>query len=70
MAEWRNWQTQQTQNLPYFTVREGSSPSSATIKLVRLFLCELQSLKSERIIVIVAHCVKHHWLGPVDPEAL
>lgn len=29
-AEWRNWQTHQTQNLAYFTVREGSSPSSAT----------------------------------------
>ena len=30
MAEWRNWQTHQTQNLAKFTLREGSTPSSAT----------------------------------------
>lgn len=30
MAKWRNWQTQQTQNLPYFTVRVGSTPTFAT----------------------------------------
>ncbi len=30
MAEWRNWQTQQTQNLPFFTERVGSTPTSAT----------------------------------------
>ena len=30
MAEWRNWQTHQTQNLAFFTEREGSTPSSAT----------------------------------------
>lgn len=29
-AEWRNWQPQQTQNLPGFTPRVGSSPTSAT----------------------------------------
>jgi hypothetical protein len=31
VALWRNWQTQQTQNLPGFTSRLGSTPSSATI---------------------------------------
>ena len=31
VALWRNWQTQQTQNLPGFTPRLGSTPSSATI---------------------------------------
>jgi hypothetical protein len=30
LAEWRNWQTHQTQNLAKFTLREGSTPSSAT----------------------------------------
>ena len=30
VAEWRNWQTHQTQNLAFFTGREGSTPSSAT----------------------------------------
>src|SRR5580658_5153295 len=30
VAEWRNWQTHQTQNLAKFTLREGSTPSSAT----------------------------------------
>src|ERR1700761_793426 len=30
VALWRNWQTQQTQNLPGFTSRLGSTPSSAT----------------------------------------
>ena len=29
--EWRNWQTQQTQNLPGITPRVGSTPSSGTI---------------------------------------
>ena len=28
--EWRNWQTQQTQNLPGITPRVGSTPSSGT----------------------------------------
>lgn len=32
-AEWRNWQTHQTQNLAPFTGREGSTPSSATTQL-------------------------------------
>jgi hypothetical protein len=27
LAEWRNWQTQQTQNLPGITPRVGSTPS-------------------------------------------
>ena len=31
VAVWRNWQTQQTQNLPGFTPREGSIPFTATI---------------------------------------
>jgi hypothetical protein len=31
-AEWRNWHTQQTQNLSSFTGHEGSTPSSATKK--------------------------------------
>jgi hypothetical protein len=31
--EWRNWQTQQTQNLPGITPRVGSTPSSGTIQL-------------------------------------
>ena len=30
MAEWRNWQTHQTQNLAFFTERVGSTPTSAT----------------------------------------
>jgi hypothetical protein len=30
VAEWRNWQTQRTQNPSKFTLREGSTPSSAT----------------------------------------
>ena len=32
MAEWRNWQTHQTQNLAKFTLRVGSTPTSATSK--------------------------------------
>ena len=31
LPEWRNWQTQQTQNLPGITPRVGSTPSSGTI---------------------------------------
>ena len=31
VAEWRNWQTHQTQNLAKFTLRVGSTPTSATI---------------------------------------
>jgi hypothetical protein len=30
VAKWRNWQTHQTQNLAYFTVRVGSTPTFAT----------------------------------------
>ena len=30
VAEWRNWQTHQTQNLALFTQRVGSTPTSAT----------------------------------------
>ena len=30
LPEWRNWQTQQTQNLPGITPRVGSTPSSGT----------------------------------------
>src|SRR5580704_1593832 len=30
VAEWRNWQTHWTQNPAKFTLREGSTPSSAT----------------------------------------
>jgi hypothetical protein len=30
VAEWRNWQTHQTQNLAFFTERVGSTPTSAT----------------------------------------
>jgi hypothetical protein len=30
VAEWRNWQTHQTQNLAKFTLRVGSTPTSAT----------------------------------------
>ena len=33
MAEWRNWQTHQTQNLAFFTERVGSTPTSATNKV-------------------------------------
>ena len=33
LPEWRNWQTQQTQNLPGITPRVGSTPSSGTIIL-------------------------------------
>src|ERR1700722_17995840 len=32
VAEWRNWQTHQTQNLAKFTLRVGSTPTSATKK--------------------------------------
>src|SRR5258708_12317877 len=32
VAKWRNWQTHQTQNLAYFTVRVGSTPTFATNK--------------------------------------
>ena len=32
LPEWRNWQTQQTQNLPGITPRVGSTPSSGTKK--------------------------------------
>jgi hypothetical protein len=31
IPEWRNWQTQQTQNLPGITPRVGSTPSSGTL---------------------------------------
>ena len=34
--EWRNWQTQQTQNLPGITPRVGSTPSSGTKFLNKL----------------------------------
>ena len=34
--EWRNWQTQQTQNLPGITPRVGSTPSSGTKILKQL----------------------------------
>ena len=34
MAAWRNWQTQETQNLPGVTPRVGSSPSAATTPTV------------------------------------
>ena len=37
MAEWRNWQTHQTQNLAHFTVRVGSTPTFATMALYRGF---------------------------------
>ncbi len=30
LAEWRNWHTQQTQNLSSFTGHVGSTPTSAT----------------------------------------
>jgi uncharacterized protein YcbK (DUF882 family) len=33
VAEWRNWQTHQTQNLAFFTERVGSTPTSATNKI-------------------------------------
>ena len=33
--EWRNWQTQETQNLPPVTRRVGSIPSSGTTRLAR-----------------------------------
>jgi hypothetical protein len=36
VAEWRNWQTHQTQNLAKFTLREGSTPSSATNQIKSL----------------------------------
>ena len=39
LPEWRNWQTQQTQNLPGITPRVGSTPSSGTIG----FLTHLQT---------------------------
>ena len=33
VAEWRNWQTHQTQNLAKFTLRVGSTPTSATMTI-------------------------------------
>jgi hypothetical protein len=39
VAEWRNWQTHQTQNLAFFTERVGSTPTSATIKMDDLNDC-------------------------------
>ncbi len=33
VAKWRNWQTHQTQNLAHFTVRVGSTPTFATMRL-------------------------------------
>ena len=33
MAKWRNWQTHQTQNLAHFSVRVGSTPTFATIRI-------------------------------------
>ena len=35
VAEWRNWQTHQTQNLAFFTERVGSTPTSATTKKIK-----------------------------------
>jgi hypothetical protein len=37
LPEWRNWQTQQTQNLPGITPRVGSTPSSGTILFTRKY---------------------------------
>src|SRR6185503_21391806 len=36
--EWRNWQTQETQNLPPVTRRVGSTPSSGTNPALRSVL--------------------------------
>ena len=36
LPEWRNWQTQQTQNLPGITPRVGSTPSSGTIRSLHI----------------------------------
>jgi hypothetical protein len=51
LAAWRNWQTQQTQNLPEITLREGSTPFAATIspKLGSTF-------RTETKISLVAAC--------------
>ena len=46
--EWRNWQTQQTQNLPGITPRVGSTPSSGTILFYHLADC-LRCRGDERI---------------------
>ena len=50
LPEWRNWQTQQTQNLPGITPRVGSTPSSGTNLFNSL-------LKDSRL--LLSRCVKH-----------
>jgi hypothetical protein len=45
VAECRNWQTNRTQNPAHFTVRVGSSPTSATIAMkILLFIVVLLAL--------------------------
>jgi hypothetical protein len=48
LPEWRNWQTQQTQNLPGITPRVGSTPSSGTIFLLGNFSTFLPLTPSSR----------------------
>ena len=48
LPEWRNWQTQQTQNLPGITPRVGSTPSSGTKILKRLLDCLSRQVRRVR----------------------
>ena len=41
LPEWRNWQTQQTQNLPGITPRVGSTPSSGTIPVSKVLVARV-----------------------------
>jgi hypothetical protein len=47
------WQTQQTQNLPRITPREGSSPSSGTNQILRFSLRRIEVREAAEYGVIV-----------------
>ena len=52
LPEWRNWQTQQTQNLPGITPRVGSTPSSGTNILKEIVgIWELNSAPPRKAVV-------------------
>jgi|HubBroStandDraft_6_1064221.scaffolds.fasta_scaffold453677_3 hypothetical protein len=74
VAEWRNWQTHQTQNLAKFTLRVGSTPTSATNKTNNLsgyfelltrtdliWITQLITIRVEDLLVLVG--VAEHLLG-------
>src|SRR5262249_27380798 len=47
--EWRNWHTQQTQNLPGFTPRGGSSPFSGIHQIISKVITSLLSAPIKQI---------------------